>query len=121
MGFFRRMKSDVSLRRNGLFGHLLQDARDHFDIVIVKLHGLVSASFRICSTRSPGVAIRRRSRTNARMISMFTRTAVGDLSTLDSMATPCSVKTRGRVRRPPRPVFDIAICDIKDVNSCWLS
>jgi hypothetical protein len=33
-----------------------------------------------------------RSRTNARMISMFTATARSLLSTLESMATPCSVK-----------------------------
>jgi len=33
-----------------------------------------------------------RRRTNARMISMFTRTARGLLSTLDNIATPCSVK-----------------------------
>src|SRR5437667_6582643 len=43
-----------------------------------------------------------RKRTNARMISMFTRTARSLFSTLDSMATPCSVKAYGRYRRPPQ-------------------
>lgn len=33
------------------------------------------------------------------MISMLTRTARGEFSTLDSMAMPCSVKTRGGFRR----------------------
>ena len=47
---------------------------------------------------------------------MFTRTAVGDLSTLDSMATPCSVKTRGRLRPPPCPKLEIAFLRLQDTN-----
>jgi hypothetical protein len=39
----------------------------------------------------------------------------------ESMATPCSVNTQGGFRRPPRPAFDIAICDIKELNSSWVS
>ena len=27
------------------------------------------------------------------------------------------MKTRGNLRRPPRPLFDVTICDIKDSNS----
>ncbi len=41
-------------------------------------------------TSSPGVAVSRRNRTNARMISMLTLTAVGDRSTLDNIGTPSS-------------------------------
>jgi hypothetical protein len=39
------------------------------------------------------------------------------LSTFAAMIAPCSVKTFGSFRRPPRP-FDVAFCDIKAVNSC---
>lgn len=35
----------------------------------------------------------------------------------DSMATPCSVKTSGAYRRPPRPLFEVADCDLKDSTS----
>ena len=51
-----------------------------------------------------------RSRTNARMISMLTCTARGLRRTLESMATPCSVKAWGRCRRPP---LEITVCDLK--------
>jgi hypothetical protein len=34
-----------------------------------------------------------------------------------AITTPCSVKAHGGVRRPPRPGFDIADCDVKAVNS----
>src|ERR1035437_2442272 len=40
-------------------------------------------------------------------------TARALLRMLAAMRAPCSVKANGRVRRPPRPVFDIAICDVK--------
>jgi hypothetical protein len=30
---------------------------------------------------------------------------------------PCSVKASGSLRRPPRPLFDVAFCNIKDENS----
>jgi hypothetical protein len=33
---------------------------------------------------------------------------------------PCSVKTQGNLRRPPCEL-DIANCDIKFANSCWVS
>src|SRR5579885_2669605 len=51
------------------------------------------------------------------MISMLTRTARRVRSTLDSIATPCSVKAYGAVRRPPRPPFEITDCDLKDATS----
>ncbi len=34
-----------------------------------------------------------------------------------SMATPCSVKTSGAYRLPPRPIFEVANCDLKDRTS----
>jgi hypothetical protein len=37
------------------------------------------------------------------------------------IGTPCSVKTQGSFRCPPRPVFDIAIYDIKNLNSSRVS
>ena len=33
------------------------------------------------------------------------------------MAMPCSVKTRGAYRRPPRPLFEVAVCDLKPSTS----
>ncbi len=40
---------------------------------------------------------------------------------LESIRIPCSVNTHGNLRRPPRPVFDVAICNIKDSNSSSVS
>ena len=39
--------------------------------------------------------------------------------TLDSIATPCSVNPKVGARRPPRRgvVFEITICDLKNVTS----
>ena len=34
---------------------------------------------------------------------------------------PCSVKTLGNERRPPRPLFEIAICDLKLWASSFVS
>ncbi len=48
---------------------------------------------------SNGVANSWRSRTNARMISILTLIARSLRSTLESIATPCSVNTHGGVRR----------------------
>jgi hypothetical protein len=33
------------------------------------------------------------------------------------MATPCSVNTYGRYRRPPRPAFEVTNCDLKAAAS----
>ncbi len=33
--------------------------------------------------------------------------------TLDSIAKRCSVKAYGRYRRPPRPLFEVANCNLK--------
>lgn len=53
-------------------------------------------------------------RTKARMIAMLTSIACSLFNTLESIATPCSVNAYGRYRRPPRPMFEIANCDLKD-------
>ena len=59
-----------------------------------------------------------RSLTKARMISMLTAMARGLLNTVESIATPCSVKANGAYRRPPRPgLFEITDCDLKDSSS----
>ena len=47
----------------------------------------------------------------------FTEAARLLRSTEDSMATPCSVKTRGAYRRPPRPVFEVPIWNLKASHS----
>ena len=47
-----------------------------------------------------------------------TAMAARELSnTENNIATPCSVKASGAVRRPPRPMFEITVCDIKAANS----
>ena len=60
--------------------------------------------------------------TKARMISMFTPTARLLRSTLESMATPCSVKAWGRYFRcRPRPLSNVTICDLKAADSSGVS
>src|SRR5947199_10313765 len=66
------------------------------------------------------LAVTSRSFTNTRMISMFAAIARGLRSTLDSIATPCSVKAYGRYRRPPRD-FEVTDCDLKRVASSGVS
>jgi hypothetical protein len=62
-----------------------------------------------------------RNRTKARTTKTLVWTAWGELSTLAAMMAPCSVKAYGSFRRPPRPTFDVADCDIKPSNSSRLS
>ena len=57
-------------------------------------------------------------RTKARTTRMLAWIAVGLLSTLAAITAPYSVNTKGSFRRPPRPVFDVAFCNIKDATSC---
>jgi hypothetical protein len=73
------------LRRRG---HELADGVEHHPElgVVLRLQG---SSLR---ARSAWAASSCRIRTNARMISTLTRTARSLRRTLDSMATPCSVK-----------------------------
>ena len=48
------------------------------------------------------------------MIKMFAAIARSLLSTLESIATPCSVNAYGRYRLPPYPAeLEVAICDLK--------
>ncbi len=52
---------------------------------------------------SPWGARACRIRTKARTTRTLAAMARGELSTLAAMIAPCSVKAKGRVRRPPRP------------------
>ncbi len=56
-------------------------------------------------------------RMNARTTSTLIVTARGEFRTFAAITTPCSVRTNGNLRLPPRPFFDVAICDIKDSTS----
>ena len=56
------------------------------------------------------------------MISMFTRTACPLRRTLESIATPCSVKAKGAERRPPwDSKLEVTICDFKFCHSDLVS
>ena len=62
--------------------------------------------------------------TNVLMISIFTKAALSLFYTLDSIATPCSVKTRGKCLVPPcfSPLLlDIPIWNIKFSSSISVS
>lgn len=48
---------------------------------------------------------------------MFTKIALSLLSTLESIATPCSVKTKGGFLIPIFSLLDITICDFQFSNS----
>src|SRR4030042_289626 len=47
--------------------------------------------------------------------------AFGDLKIWPAITVPCSVNACGRVPRPPRLDFDIAICDVKQAASSPVS
>jgi len=55
--------------------------------------------------------------TNVRTTKTDTSIAQAEWSIAAAMMTPCSVKTRSRLRLPPRPGFEVAICDIKAARS----
>jgi hypothetical protein len=57
-----------------------------------------------------------RTSTNARMIATLTSTARRLCRTLESIATPCSVNTRGGFRLPPCKL-EVTICDFKSAAS----
>src|SRR6266513_2227751 len=52
---------------------------------------------------------------------MLISTARGLFRTVAAMIAPCSVKASGSLRRPPRPRFDVAFCNIKPANSSVVS
>ena len=59
-----------------------------------------------------------RKRTKARMMAMLTSMAAALLRTLESMATPCSVKAYGCRRRPILAAeLEVANCDLQFFNS----
>ncbi len=112
-------KTDASPRLRGRFHHPLQDLGNRIDSLVVYLDRIGKPCDLL--DQLAGLASNRRKRTNARMISMFTRTAVGERNTLESIATPCSVKTQGGFRAPPCPKLEVAFCDFKSVTSCCVS
>lgn len=73
---------------------------------------LLSSSARR-SASSLCVARASRNWTKARTTYRDISTARGEFRTVAAMSAPCSVNANGNLRRPPRPVFDVAICDIK--------
>ena len=75
------------------------------------------SGFQRRSAKSPWVEMISRSPTNALMTAIFTSMARGLWSTPESIPTPSWVKTSGNFFCPPLPFFDIANCDIKDLNS----
>jgi len=62
-----------------------------------------------------------RSLINSRTTSRLIATARGEFRTLAAITAPCSVRTSGRYRRPPRPGFEVAICDLKPAASIGVS
>jgi hypothetical protein len=48
---------------------------------------------------------------------MLIWTARGLLRTVAAMTAPCSVKAVGKYRLPPRPGFEVAICNLKRLAS----
>jgi len=50
---------------------------------------------------------------------MVTLIASSLLKTLESIATPCSVKTIGRYLTPPQ--LEVTNCDLKLANSSWVN
>jgi hypothetical protein len=57
----------------------------------------------------------------ARITTRLIFTARGLLRTVAAMRAPCSVKTQGIFRSPPRLGFDVANCDIKGLSSSRVS
>ena len=75
------------------------------------------------SLRANSLCVERimRSLTNARITEMLTSMARSEWRTVESMATPCSVNTKGLYCVPPRLSFEVAFCDLKTLNSFLLS
>jgi hypothetical protein len=46
---------------------------------------------------------------------------LGGNSRLDALSAPCSFWAKGRLRRPPRPTFEVASCDLKRTHSSGLN
>jgi hypothetical protein len=81
-----------------------------------------SSSFLVNSLLAAASCLRR---TNARMIAMLTAIARALRSTDESIATPCSEKAYGSLRRPPHcrgsRKLEITVCDFKFATSCFVS
>jgi hypothetical protein len=86
------MKSDAALRSYRLFHHLLQHLSNCFNLTVVQLNRFLQFGELLDQ-----VARSRQQLPYANKCAHdlnVNATAVGDLSTLESMATPCSVKTK---------------------------
>lgn len=64
-----------------------------------------------------GLTIYRRISMKALTTEMLIFSAIALFRTADNIITPCSVNTKGKYVRPPRPFFEDANCDLKDSNS----
>jgi hypothetical protein len=67
------------------------------------------------------VASNSRSLTKARTTCVLISTARALLSTIAAIMAPCSVKAYDKVLLPPRPVFDLANCEVKAWSSSRVS
>src|ERR1035441_7882303 len=76
---------------------------------------LRSSSASLWAKGSLAASIRRKP-TKARMMATLTSTALSLRNTLESIATPCSVKAYGLCRRPPR-CFDLPDWKVKNADS----
>jgi hypothetical protein len=54
---------------------------------------------------------------NASITKIDIATARSLFKTAATIRAPCSVKARGGLVAPPRPIFDITFCDIKALSS----
>ena len=73
------------------------------------------------SYKSDVFAIYLRISTNVSIILILTCIAISLLSTAESIAIPCSVKTYGRYLLPPLPSFEVTNCDLKESYSSFFS
>lgn len=119
-------EADSSLPRRGKLLHLTDFLRDTIDVLDQKLDhrgSTLVASLKLVDSDRDVLIRRNYSRilTNTRMIMTLTCIARSLLITEESIATPCSVNAYGRVRRPPRLPFAIAICKSKPSASAWVN
>ena len=85
------MKSHLAFRRGIRSDELPDGVKDEFELlVVIGVFGF--ERLELLGEQGIGVQQARRSWTKVRMMAMFTSTARGERRTLESMATPCSVK-----------------------------
>jgi hypothetical protein len=114
--------------------HVLSPVVDAFDRLGVRYYvgGSVASSTHVAGRSTLDVDVVAEldedSRVNRRFSSTKTPTTnllasmASSLSrTVAAMTTPCSANTHGGYRRPPRPAFEVADCDLKSSNSTFVS